>query len=183
MREICALGISRAISAIKKCEEDGTAPRSFCQGCFTFSAKKFTSTRKSGTNESETNDVDKLNEEIEKAKSDFESKTLSQSIESQNTTKNNDESILKDSIEESKKNEEEINVTGVVDELAGETNMIEEAAKLDKIAELEASKQADLEKKMASSTDKNNLPRGKDFLSVIAAQAAKKKIGNDLLGN
>ena len=35
---------------------------------------------------------------------------------------------------------------------------------------------------MASSTDKNNLPRGKDSLSVIAAQAAKKKIGNDLLG-
>ena len=59
------------------------------------------------------------------------------------------------------------------------TNMIEE---LDKISELEASKQADLEKKRASSTDENNLPRGKPSLSVIAARAAKKKEGNDLPG-
>ena len=47
---------------INNCEEDGTAPGSFCQGCFSFRAKEFTSTRISGTNESKTNDVDKLNE-------------------------------------------------------------------------------------------------------------------------
>ena len=62
--------------------------------------------RKSGTNKSETNDVDQFYEEIEKAKSDFETKTRSQSLESQNTTQNNDELILEDSIEQSKENEE-----------------------------------------------------------------------------
>ena len=44
---------------INNCEEDGTAPGSFCQGCFTLRAKEITSTRKSGTNESKNNDVDK----------------------------------------------------------------------------------------------------------------------------
>ena len=58
---------------------------------------------KPGTNESETNDEDKLNEEVETANSDLETNKKSLSIDSQNTAKNHDESILKDSIEENKR--------------------------------------------------------------------------------
>ena len=69
---------------------------------------------------------------------------------------------------------------GTVNVLAEIHKSIEEEAKLDKIAELEASKQADLEKKRASSTDENNLPKGKPSLSEITAQVSKNKEGDDL---
>ena len=83
------------------------------------------------TNESETNDVDYSNEQIDQANSDFQTnKNLNQQI--LKILQKNDESILEDSIEESKKNEEEIRVVGVVDKLVVIYNSIEEVSKLNK---------------------------------------------------
>ena len=125
-----------------------------------------------------------------------------------NKSKNNDVDKLNvNSIEENKKNEEDLRVVATVTVLDKVQKVIDEAARLDKIAELEASqkanldkktastkmieelnriaglepsKQDDLKKKIAPSTDENNLPKGKPSLSLIAAGAAKKNEKNHL---
>ena len=77
--------------------------------------------------------------------------------------------VLEDSIEENKKNEEEIKLVGVVDELAVIYNSIEEASKLNKIAELNTSQKADLEMNTASTRNSTNMIEELDKIAELEA--------------